>query len=107
MFNPISREDCIAGGPFAEDTEWTVNPEYDSVLELRRNGQLVAWIEKRPVYCDRGHYRAQVEVSGCSWDEADGRLRYYMMLEVAKQEIIRFVNWRLFQIRGEPHPYRY
>lgn len=101
IFDPIDQEEFIAGGKLEMDAEWVPNPEYPEVLELKRNGKMIAWIERRPYYCDRGHYRAQVEVRGVHWDEMDGRLRYYMSLQTAKEEIITFVNWRLLKIRGE------
>jgi hypothetical protein len=54
------------------------------------------WIEKRPVYCDRGHY--SVNATGnleASIDWQDGFPRYFMDLSVAKQETEAWLRWRL------------
>jgi hypothetical protein len=51
------------------------------------------WIVKRPVYCDRGHYQANVDgIVGL--DGADGFPRYYMSLEVAMAEMEAWLAWR-------------
>ncbi len=61
-----------------------------------------AWITKRPAYCDRGHYCANVDGVG-SLDGADGFPRYYMSLGVAMSEMELWLKWRAVceQRRGE------
>jgi hypothetical protein len=64
-------------------------------LNYRVDGVHV-WIVKRPDYCDRGHYMA--DVAGISSiDAQDGFPRYYMDLERAKAEMVDWVQWRLHQ----------
>jgi hypothetical protein len=60
---------------------------------LRKGGAHV-WIQKRPVYCDRGHYHAQVEGIP-SIDHQDSFPRYFMNLDRAKAEMGEWLEWRL------------
>lgn len=60
------------------------------------NGQMLAWINQRPGYCDRGHWGVGVECVP-SLDHQDAFPRYFMRLETAKQELIEFLAWRLFR----------
>jgi hypothetical protein len=60
----------------------------------------VVWIAKRPNYCDRGNYWAQVDVKvngnavRLSLDAADMWPRYYMNLDRAKLEIEEWLKKR-------------
>ena len=76
--------------------EWRVNAEFTDLHEAYVEGRLVGWIHKRPAYCDRGHWQAQVEVLGL--DGADAFPRYFMRFETAKQEMEEFLRWRLWKI---------
>jgi hypothetical protein len=66
------------------------------------------WIEKRPAYCDRGHYVAKVNgifdpVTGInSIDDGDAFPRYYMNLDRAKAELEEWLQWRLRSERHDP-----
>jgi len=63
------------------------------------DGVIVASIEPRPYYCDRGHWI--VKMFGVpDLDSADGFPRYYMSETTAKLETISFLNWRLWRIRS-------
>ncbi len=62
--------------------------------------EMLAWIQSRPIYCDRGHWEANINVP-CGLDGQDGFPRYYMLLETAKQEIEDFLPWRLHKVRAE------
>lgn len=59
------------------------------------NGKRVGWIEKRPQYCDRGHYKFMCELPGL--DGADSFPRYYMDLKRAEAEIKAWLSWRLWK----------
>lgn len=85
-----------------EDAEWIESKKYSGLLDLRApDDTLLAWIMKRPSYCDRGHYQGQLEYSpGNPFDSADGGLHYYMRLDVAKQELREKLLWRLCKIRA-------
>lgn len=69
-------------------------------LRAKQHGTLLAWIDRRPGYCDRGHWRAGVECVP-TIDEADQFPRYFMRLAVAKQELVEFLAWRLFKSKVE------
>jgi len=86
-----------------EDAEWVANQEYSGLHELfTDDGTLLAWVQKRPSYCDRGHWQGQIEYSpGNPLDAADGGLHYYMRVEVAKQELREKLLWRLCKIPSE------
>jgi hypothetical protein len=61
-----------------------------------------AWITKRPVYCDRGHWQLNIifahEDGIPVLDHQDGFPRYFMDFEVAKEECEKFLNWRILKI---------
>lgn len=85
-----------------ERAEWRENEAYPGLLELYIDDTMLAWINPRPSYCDRGHYQAQIEFSpGNPIDAADGLPCYYMRLEVAKLEIQDKLMWRVCKIRAE------
>ena len=84
-----------------ERAEWRLCSGYDGLLELYIDSVMLAWINPRPHYCDRGHYQAQIEFSpGNPIDAADGMPCYYMRLDTAKQELIDKLLWRVCKIRA-------
>lgn len=57
------------------------------------------WIERRPAYCDRGHFIAYVEPApGAGFefaiDAADGWPRFYMDYDRMVAEIKDWLDWR-------------
>jgi len=70
------------------------NHWYDDILI---NGKLVGCLEKRPAYCDRGHFVFKCDLPGL--DGHDFFPRYYMDETRAKLEIISWLNWRLWERR--------
>lgn len=60
-----------------------------------------AFLQKRPYYCDRGHWSFNVDGIP-DMDGADSFPRYYMDLEAAMCEVADFLNWRLFQLDIKP-----
>ena len=97
MGDPVSQE-------LIEDAEWIENQELAGLHELWASGDniLLGWVQKRPSYCDRGHWQGQIEYSpGNPLDSADGGLHYYMRLNVAKQELREKLLWRLCKIPAE------
>jgi len=63
------------------------------------DGQLLAWIDQRPAYCDRGHWVGNIEVS-CELDGQDAWPHYFMSLNRAKMEVEEFIMWRFFKVRS-------
>ena len=54
MGEPVKQE-------LIEDAEWIANQEYPGLHELfTDDGTLLAWVQKRPSYCDRGHWQGQM-----------------------------------------------
>lgn len=82
---------------------WKVNPQYQGMIEMfNQRGQMLAWIEKRPLYCDRGHYCLSIAIApGLGIDSADEFPRYFMRLSTAMQECAEFMAWRMFQERAD------
>lgn len=84
--------------------EWRKHPEHD-LLECYPAGTIgkhwrtmpLAWIEPRPHYCDRGHWKVCCNLPDI--DPADSFPRYYMRFDVAKEETERWLLWRMFKIR--------
>jgi hypothetical protein len=67
--------------------------------ELRRNGEMLAWIQRRPSYCDRGRYHAGLEVN--VWrSEADPWPRYYFDLARAKAEVEAYLVAKKIDVTG-------
>jgi hypothetical protein len=73
--------------------EWRGNAEYPHILEYYVGGRMVAWLQPRPHYCDRGHWQVNVDLPYI--DGADGFPRYYMDRTRAIAETEAFVAWRL------------
>ena len=72
--------------------------------ECHINGRLVAFMENRPYYCDRGSVRVLCELPDI--DHQDGFPRYYMSEEVGKSETEAFLRWRLWRQRDKPQGHR-
>ena len=60
--------------------------------------RMVAWLQKRPHYCDRGHFSVDSSIPGL--DQHDSFPRYYMNYEVSKAETEAWVKWRLWRVRS-------
>lgn len=69
------------------------------------NQDFLVWvsIEERNIYCDRGHYLVKIHRGEIQMnlDSGDSRPNYYMHLETAKHETIKWLRWRLFGERAE------
>jgi hypothetical protein len=82
--------------------EWVDEKEKDSSsvkwTEVCINGECVAVLEKRPHYCDRGHYWVKCFLPYL--DSADMFPRYYMSEDVARSETEAFLKWRLWKQRA-------
>jgi len=81
------------------DTYEDGTPAGTSWLECEcKNGRI--FLEKRPGYCDRGHYYAKPDIRfdekipGTYIDGADGWPRYYFDLERAKLELEAWIRKR-------------
>lgn len=79
-------------------SEWHPNPKFKGVEEYFINGEMVAWLEPRPAYCDRGHWQVNCRIEDLNG--ADGFPRYYMCKETAIAETEAFINWRLFKMHA-------
>lgn len=75
--------------------DWRTINDPSLLMECYMGDELVAWITKRPEYCDRGHVMGHVSVPNL--DKADGWPNYYMSLPIAIGEMTDFLNWRLFK----------
>lgn len=63
--------------------------------------QVHAWIELRPVYCDRGHI--QFNISGVEFDRMDSFPRFFFSFAEADAHVRTFLKWRLWKHRTFPH----
>jgi len=74
-------------------------PLYPGLYNLVDAKQMMlAWIQARPEYCDRGHWKGMVDCVQYLTDQ-DGWPNYYMSFERAKAEVHAFIMWRLFKQR--------
>src|SRR5260221_11752985 len=82
---------------------WKPNHEFvaTELEECFEGSRMVAWLERRPYYCDRGHFHVNSDLPGI--DGHDSFPRYYMNYEVAKAETEAWLKWRLWkQKSNEP-----
>lgn len=65
-----------------------------TVHELRRKetGEMLAYMNARPPYCDRGRWHANIEVGGVWVSDADPWPRYYFFLEAGKLEVVAYLK---------------
>jgi len=72
-------------------------------LAVQKEDEFIVWvsIEERNDYCDRGHYLVKLH-QGIETTFEDFRPNYYMRLEVAKNETVDWLRWRLGKQRCEP-----
>ena len=89
IYNPKQLE---KPSPITWVTKFLHNIEYEDVII---SGVLVACLEKRPYYCDRGHWYVKCFLSDI--DSDDKFPRYYMSKHVAKTETEAFLKWRLWK----------
>jgi len=86
--------------------KWVEDPNspglFNAVINVFPLQLLVAWIQKRPAYCDPGHYQANINID-VGLDDADGFPRYYMTLETAMKEIELFLDWRINKVAAVDH----
>lgn len=61
-----------------------------TVHELWRDGVMIAYLDARPTYCDRGRWRQGIEVS-IHRSDADPAPRYYFDLEMGKSETLAYL----------------
>lgn len=76
--------------------KWVLD-EYNT-LNLRfmgPHGEVHAFIDLRPPYCDRGRFRFGVMHGVPSLDGADSFPRYFMSLDAAIEEAESWLLWRL------------
>lgn len=83
----------------------TWNLKYTGLIHPKKTS-VHAFIQKRPHYCDRGHYQLNIEIfrEDEPWgelDPQDGFPRYYMNFETAILECELFLIWRLLKIPNE------
>lgn len=77
-------------------SHWIQRDGYEEIEGL----DCTVWVSKRPNYCDRGNFWAQVDVKAggnaqrLNIDAADAWPRYYMDLDRAKLEIEEWLKKR-------------
>lgn len=80
------------------DATWTIDEYNCWNFRFEHEGREVhAFIQTRPVYCDRGHWVFNVD-GVAALDAADSFPRYYMDLNAAMLEAVDWLNWRLFKV---------
>jgi hypothetical protein len=62
-------------------------------------GKLIAYLQTRPLYCDKGRFHANIEVS-FHQSEADPWPRYYFDLERGKAEVEAYLVAKKIDIAG-------
>lgn len=93
--SPITWEEHVIGDMDIASGAVNVSQRY---WDCKIAGQLVASLEPRPAYCDRGHWYVKCELPDL--DDADRFPRYYMDFNRAMGETEDFLKWRLWKIRG-------
>lgn len=79
-----------------QELKWReVNDEDRRYHECYVGDHILAVLEKRPEYCDRGHWSVKAMIPGL--DGADSFPRYYMRSHVAIIETEQWLEWRLWK----------
>ena len=87
---------------YIDDAKWTEVEDNPGRWEFLLGDVLLCWVTPRPHFCDRGHYQGGIEFSpGNPFDFADGMPCYYMRLDVARQDIVEKMMWRVCKVRIE------
>ena len=73
--------------------QWIWHAEDGGYFEYKLGAACVT-LQRRPVYCDRGHWMGKV-FGIDDIDEADSFPRYYMDETRAKDEMREWLHWRL------------
>lgn len=83
-----------------ESLRWTYNEQWSYWALMKGDVEMIT-LEKRPAYCDRGHWYAKPLGLPALWiDAQDGFPRYYMNLERAKAELSEWLQWKLVCEQG-------
>lgn len=88
-----------------DEAKWVKHPDHD-VLDMHvtdaQGLDVHAWLQLRPVYCDRGHIQLNV-YGNLHIDGADSFPRYFFSFQEADQHTRLFLKWRLWKERKFPH----
>jgi hypothetical protein len=87
-----------------EDAKWTKGRHGELGLAVRtQDGRpVLAWLELRPHYCDRGHIKLLIE-GIADLDGQDNFPRYFFSFPEADHHTRVFLKWRLWKERTYPH----
>lgn len=66
--------------------------------------RVIAWLTRRPHYCDRGHIQLNIDMPGAvpgvpELDAADSFPRYFFGFEEADRHTRAFLKWRIWKTR--------
>lgn len=89
----------VSDDPAVASELWWCDPYADTAKPL-------AFISRRPAYCDRGHYLAGYLCAIPNLDAADFRPNYYIDLDRAEAEEFEWLVWRLCKERIRYNPER-
>jgi len=105
MIEPVAARKVSKA--FDQKMSWVYDEHRTWNLRFTHENTVVhAFIQKRPHYCDRGHYQLNIDIlkSTEPWgelDPQDGFPRYYMSFKTAAEECESFLIWRLLKIPME------
>lgn len=85
------------GAPPGEPPRGAPFPTYELV---RENGQRLAYVQERPIYCDRGRCHANIDVGGFPVSNADWWPRYYFSLQNATWEAEQYLRAKGVDLTG-------
>jgi hypothetical protein len=94
----VTREEGIKQ---IDEARWEKDDDA-ACLNLKVNDeeglQVHAWLTPRPVYCDRGHIKLNID-GPLALDSADSFPRYFFSFEEADAHTRTFLKWRLWKER--------
>lgn len=82
-----------------QDIRWVPNGALPGMRDIFVGDREVGWLEPRPAYCDRGHWKLEIQLPDI--DHQDGFPRYFMLERNAIEEAEAFLRWRLWKQRAK------
>lgn len=85
---------------------WKAHDDYvELIIHDENNNEISCTAQRRPKYCDRGHY--QLNVFGqIELDSADGFPRYFFSFAELDVHARQFLKWRLYKFRTRESSYK-
>ena len=81
-----------------DSTRWFFREGYLQLTVKDQRGDAVhCYLERRPSYCDRGHFYVKID-GRLDLDDYDGFPRYFFTAVEADHHVRSFLKWRIWKV---------